>query len=61
MLAEPDNAAIAIRMARVVAMRDRGEATVPTTIAAEHATNPFLRVGSVAELAALRAARDDFR
>lgn len=61
MLAEPDNAAIATRMTQVVAMRERGEATVPTTIAAEQATNPFLRAGSVADLAALRAARDDFK
>jgi hydroxyacylglutathione hydrolase len=60
-VAEPDNAALAARMAEVVAMRARGEATVPTTIALEKATNPFMRAGSVEELAARRKAKDDFR
>ena len=31
------------RMAKVTAMRERGEATVPTSIALERATNPFMR------------------
>jgi hydroxyacylglutathione hydrolase len=34
---------------------------VPTTIALERATNPFMRAGSVAELAARRSAKDSFR
>lgn len=55
---EPDNTALVQRMAEVVALRDRGEPTVPTTIALEKATNPFMRAGSVAELAARRAAKD---
>ncbi len=55
---EPNNAALIERMADVTAMRDRGEATVPTSIALERATNPFMRAGSVAELAARRAAKD---
>ena len=55
---EPDNRALVQRMAEVVALRDRGEPTVPTTIALEKATNPFMRAGSVAELAARRAAKD---
>lgn len=55
---EPDNAALAQRMEQVTAMRERGEATVPTTIALERATNPFMRAGSVVELAARRAAKD---
>ena len=55
---EPDNEALVERMARVTAMRERGEATVPTSIALERATNPFMRAGSVAELAARRAAKD---
>lgn len=55
---EPDNEALVERMAEVVAMRDRGEATVPTSIALERATNPFMRAGSIAELAARRAAKD---
>ena len=59
-VAEPDNAAIAERMAAVDAARARGEATVPTTIALERATNPFMRATSVEELAARRAAKDSF-
>ncbi|KQM76233.1 hydroxyacylglutathione hydrolase [Sphingomonas sp. Leaf22] len=60
LVAEPDNAAIVERMQAVEAMRDKGEATVPTTIGAELATNPFLRSGSVEELARHRAAKDAF-
>ncbi len=41
--AEPDNAAVAQRLADAMAMRERGEATVPSTLALEKATNPFLR------------------
>ncbi len=55
---EPDNEALVQRMAKVIAMRERGEATVPTSIALERATNPFMRAASVAELAARRAAKD---
>ena len=55
---EPDNAALVERMAKVTAMRERGEATVPTTIALERATNPFMRAASIEELAARRAAKD---
>jgi hydroxyacylglutathione hydrolase len=61
LVAEPDNRAIAERMAAVDAARARGEATVPTTIALERATNPFMRADSVEELAARRAAKDNFR
>jgi hydroxyacylglutathione hydrolase len=59
--AEPDNAAVAERMRGVEAARAAGEATVPTTIALELATNPFVRVGSAAELAERRAWKDSFR
>jgi hydroxyacylglutathione hydrolase len=58
---EPDNRALAERMAEVEALRERGEPTVPTTIALELATNPFMRADSVEELAARRDAKDDFR
>ncbi|WP_336961840.1 hydroxyacylglutathione hydrolase [Sphingobium aquiterrae] len=54
----PDDAAIAARVAAVDAARARGEATVPTTIALEQATNLFMRAPTVAALAALRAAKD---
>jgi hydroxyacylglutathione hydrolase len=55
---EPDNAALVARMAAVDAARERSEPTVPTTIALERATNPFMRAGSVEELAERRAAKD---
>ena len=58
---EPENDALAARMAEVEAARAAGEATVPTTIALERATNPFMRAGSVAEFARRRAGKDAFR
>ena len=61
LVAEPDNAAIAERMAHVDAARAAGEATVPTTIALERATNPFMRARDAAELGRRRAAKDSFR
>ena len=60
-VAEPDNAAVAERLAQVAAQRARGEATVPTTIGAERATNPFLRAASVEDFARLRAGKDAFK
>lgn len=56
--AEPDNAAITQRMTEVEAMRARGEATVPTSIALERATNPFMRADTATELARRRAEKD---
>ncbi|MFN3389915.1 MAG: hydroxyacylglutathione hydrolase C-terminal domain-containing protein, partial [Allosphingosinicella sp.] len=38
----------------------KGEATVPTTIALERATNPFMRAATAEELAERRRAKDDF-
>ena len=58
---EPDNHALVERMATVEAVRAAGEATVPTTIALERATNPFMRAGDVEEFARRRAAKDGFR
>jgi hydroxyacylglutathione hydrolase len=55
---EPENAALIKRMAEVSAMRELGEPTVPTTIALERATNPFMRAISIEELAERRAAKD---
>jgi hydroxyacylglutathione hydrolase len=55
---EPGNAALVARMNDVDAMRLRGEPTVPTSIGAEKATNPFMRAASVEELAARRTAKD---
>ena len=58
---EPDNRALAERMDEVEALRARGEATIPTTIALERATNPFMRARSVEELAERRAGKDNFQ
>ena len=58
--AEPDNRAIRARLADVEAARAAGEATVPTTLALELATNPFIRASSAAELARLRRWKDSF-
>lgn len=53
--AMPDNAEV---RARVV---DLPACTTPTTVALELATNPFVRCADPAELAELRAAKDEFR
>ncbi len=57
---EPDNADLSARLGAVTAMRERGEPTVPTTIALERATNPFMRAADADELARLRMAKDSF-
>jgi hydroxyacylglutathione hydrolase len=61
LVAEPENAAIAARMAEVDAARAAGAATVPTTIGQERATNPFMRAQSAEILGQRRAAKDAFR
>jgi hydroxyacylglutathione hydrolase len=43
---EPDNPALAGRAREVAALRRQGRPTVPTTLALEKATNPFLRAAS---------------
>ena len=72
---EPGNAELMARFAEVQAARARGEATVPSVLGVEAATNPFLRCdrATVAEavglppsepaavFAAVRAAKDGFR
>lgn len=62
------SAAVRDRADAIFAARARGEATVPTTIEAELATNPFLRAphlvtaeSPVAAFAAVRAAKDAFK
>jgi hydroxyacylglutathione hydrolase len=59
--AEPDNPAIAARLAQTSKMREAGEITVPTTVAQERATNPFVRAGKSSEFARLRLEKDSFR
>ena len=70
--ADPDNAALQAYAAEIADKRARGEPTVPTTLARELATNPFLRADDPAIIArwggsaphetfaALRAAKDKF-
>jgi hydroxyacylglutathione hydrolase len=68
--AEPDNEAVRAALQRVAQIRANAakdwhdatpaEMVVPTTIADEHATNPFLRAGSAEELGRRRAAKDKF-
>ena len=55
---EPENEALVARMAEVDAARARGEATMPTTIGQERATNIFMRARDVGQLACRRAAKD---
>ena len=59
--AEPGNAAIAERLEKVARMREKGEITVPTSVAEERATNPFVRSSDWQEFARLRADKDSFR
>lgn len=51
--AEPGNLALQARMVAEQAKRDQGLATVPSNIALEKATNPFLRCGEPAIVAHL--------
>ena len=59
-LSVDDRPEMAARAAQIFAMRERGEPTVPTTIGAEKAFNPFLRAGDAETFAAVRAAKDVF-
>ena len=58
---EPRNHDVAERLERVGSMRERGEITLPTTVAEERATNPFVRASDVQEFARRRAEKDSFR
>ena len=55
------NAEMLAAIEEAKARRERGEFTVPTTVARERATNPFVRAGSAAELGRIRALKDGFR
>jgi hydroxyacylglutathione hydrolase len=57
---EPDNAALKARMKEIEALRAAGKPTVPTTVAQELETNPFLRAGSAQRFAEVRKAKDNF-
>lgn len=55
---DPDNAALARRLAQARAQRERGVPTVPVSLAEERACNPFLRVDTDAIVTALPDAPD---
>ena len=57
---DPDNAALAERLRSVEQERAEGRVTLPTTIAEERATNPFMRAATAEEFARLRAMKDSF-
>lgn len=52
---EPHNTAIAERLESVRQLRQRGESSVPSTLATELATNPFLRCDQASVMASARA------
>jgi hydroxyacylglutathione hydrolase len=58
--AEPGNPAIVARLKEVEQMRAEGRVTLPTTVAEECNTNPFVRASNWQEFARLRAEKDSF-
>ncbi len=58
--AEPDNQALKQRMIEIEQLREAGKPTVPTTIAQELETNPFLRAETAQRFAEIRTAKDNF-
>jgi hydroxyacylglutathione hydrolase len=59
--ADPKNADVLARLRGVEQLRARGQITVPTSVAEERRTNPFVRASDEAELAVLRRRKDSFR
>jgi hydroxyacylglutathione hydrolase len=59
--AEPGNPAIAGRMTKVQDLRESGKITLPTNVAEERETNPFVRATNWQEFARLRTEKDSFR
>jgi hydroxyacylglutathione hydrolase len=57
----PDNASMRSRLEEVKELREKGKITVPTTVALERETNPFVRATNVGEFARLRKEKDSFR
>lgn len=58
--AEPRNAAVADRLDEVRRLREQGMITVPTTVAKERETNPFVLATNVEEFARRRLEKDSF-
>lgn len=59
--AEPGNADVAARLKQVEQLRSEGKITLPTTVAEERATNPFVRSPDAQTFARLRSEKDSFR
>ena len=57
---DPKNEAIDARIVWAEALREKGEPTMPSTIADERATNPFVRSDDASELARVRTKKDSF-
>ncbi|MFT9441248.1 MAG: hydroxyacylglutathione hydrolase [Acetobacter papayae] len=57
---DPDNPALLQRVNDVRRLRAQSQPTIPSTLALERATNPFLRAPDSQTLAALRARKDTF-
>ena len=57
---EPDNIQLEQRVAEVRAQRERGEITLPSSIAIELQTNPFVRANNLETFTQLRQAKDQF-
>ena len=58
--AEPENLETSDRLNEVTVMRQLGISTIPTTLALERLTNPFLRATNSAELGQRRSEKDNF-
>jgi hydroxyacylglutathione hydrolase len=58
---QPEDQAIAERLAEVLERRHQGLATIPSSIGLERATNLFVRARSVSELADRRSSKDHWR
>ena len=58
---DPENRDVVRRLESTAAMREAGQITLPTTVAEERATNPFVRAKDVEEFARLRTEKDSFR
>jgi hydroxyacylglutathione hydrolase len=57
----PDDPVLSARLQEVVALRAQGEATIPSSIALEKATNLFMRASDPEELRRLRGRKDLWR
>jgi hydroxyacylglutathione hydrolase len=57
----PDSQAISDRLTTVQSLRQENKLTLPSTLAEERRTNPFLACSNVQEFSRLRQAKDQFR